>query len=64
MSDNKKKVGNPDRALVSATEPYEVDSLAKKHALPPSLVKKVIEQEGPSRARIEDYLQRMKSNRK
>jgi hypothetical protein len=60
MSDNKKKVGQADRALVSATERYEVDYLAKKFALPPPLVKKVIEQEGPKRTDVEKYLQKMK----
>lgn len=60
MSDNKKKVGQPDRALVSSTERYEVDYLAKKFALPSPLVKKVIQQEGPKRTDVEKYLHKMK----
>lgn len=64
MSDDKKKIGKPDRDLVSSTEPYEVDYLAKKHQLPAPLIKKVVEQEGPSRKAVEKYLEEMKKNRK
>lgn len=63
MSDDKKKTGNPDRSLVSATEAYEVNALAKKHELPRELVENVIKQEGPSRKKVEEYLQNMKKNR-
>jgi hypothetical protein len=62
MSDDKKKVGKPDRDRVSSTERYEVADLAKKHGLPSPLVKKVIEQEGPMRRKVETYLDRMKRN--
>lgn len=64
MGDDKKKVGKSDRDLVSSTEKYEVDHLAKKHDLPTPLVKKVIEQEGPSRRAVEKYLGDMKKKRK
>ncbi len=64
MPDDKKKTGKPDRDLVSANEPYEVAYIAKKHELPSTLVKKVIEQEGPSRKKVENYLDQMKKNRK
>jgi hypothetical protein len=64
MSDNKKKVGKPDRDRVSKTEPYEIDNLAKKHHLPAPLVKKVVEQEGPMRKDVEKYLEGMKKNGK
>lgn len=60
MSDDKKKIGAPDRDLVSSTEKYEVDYLANKHQLPAPLVKKIIEQEGPSRKAVEKYLGDMK----
>ena len=62
MSDDKQKVGKPDRDRVSSTERYEVDDLAKKHGLPPPLVKKVIQQEGPMRKNVDDYLRKMKKN--
>ena len=60
MPDNKKKVGTPDRVRVAANEPYEVRDLAKKHAMPPPLVKNVIKQEGPMRKDVEAYLRGMK----
>jgi hypothetical protein len=64
MSDDKRKVGNPDRSRVSSKERYEVDQVAKKHGLPPALVQKVIKQEGPMRKDIDGYLERMKKNGK
>jgi hypothetical protein len=60
MSDDKEKVGKPDRDRVSSTEKYEVEHLAKKFALPSPLVKKVIVQEGPMRKDVEKYLEKMK----
>ena len=60
MPDNKKKVGKPDRDRVSSTEPYEVNRIAEKFALPSPLVKKVIVQEGPMRRDVEKYLEKMK----
>lgn len=64
MSDNKKKMSNPDRSRVSANEPYEVAGLAKKAGPPPPLVRKVIQQEGPNRKNVEEYLKAMKKNGK
>ena len=55
---NKKK---QDGTLVS-TQPHEVDYLRKKTGLPGELVKKVIEQEGPSRKKVEKYLDDMNKN--
>ena len=62
MSDNKSKRGNPDRRLVSAKEDYEVAYLARKTELPKVLVRKIIEQEGPSRVKVENYLMTMRRN--
>jgi len=64
MADDKTKRGSPDRKLVSAQERYEVNDLAKKVQLPAPLVKKVIEQVGPSRARVVQKLETMKRNGK
>jgi MinD-like ATPase involved in chromosome partitioning or flagellar assembly len=64
MPDDKTKTGNPDRKLVSVTEAYEVNALVKKHELPRALVENVIKKEGPSRKKIEEYLQKMKKNRR
>jgi hypothetical protein len=60
MSDDKKKVGKPDRDRVSSTESYEVNRLVKKFELPAPLVKKIIVQEGPMRKDVEKYLEKMK----
>ncbi len=62
MADDKSKKG-ADGKLVSQQK-HEVDYLAKKHDLPPPLVKKVIASEGPSRAAVESYLKDMKKNGK
>lgn len=64
MSDDKKKVGKPDRDRVSGKEKYEVDYLVKKHELPAPLVKKIIEQVGPMRKDVDKYLEQMKKNGK
>jgi hypothetical protein len=53
-------VGKPDRDRVSGNEPYEVNVLVKKFALPAPLIKKVIQQEGPMRRDVEKYLEKMK----
>jgi len=60
MSDDKKKTGRPDRDRTSANEPDEVEHVAKKFGLPAELVRKVIQQEGPMRKNVEEYLERMK----
>jgi len=62
MADDKSKRGNPDRKLVSANEHYEVAALARKVQLPQPLVKNVINQVGPSRARVVQKLETMKRN--
>jgi len=62
MSDNKSKRGKPDRARVAANEPYEIDYLAKKTDMPAALVRKIVEQVGPSRAAVEAKLEEMKKN--
>jgi len=61
MTDDKRKTGAPDRGRVSSTERYEVNYLAKKFELPAPLMRKVIEQEGPMRKAVEDYLEKMKN---
>ena len=62
MPDDKTKRGTPDRRRVSANEPYEVGYLARKTGLQAPLVRKVIQQEGPMRSKVEGYLERMKRN--
>ena len=62
MADNKSKRGNPDRSRVAASEPYEIDYLARKTGMPSALVRKIVEQVGPSRAAVEAKLEEMKDN--
>jgi hypothetical protein len=52
-----------DAKLVSM-QPHEVQYLAQKHDLPVALVRDIVEREGPSRAAVESYLERMIRNRK
>jgi len=61
MADNTKKTGNPDRSKVSK-QPHEIDHLVKKHDLPAPLVKKIVEQVGPSRVEVDKKLEEMKKN--
>jgi len=60
MADDPKKKG-ADGKLVSQ-QPHEVKYLEKKHELPAPLIKKVIEQVGPSRQKVEQKLNEMKKN--
>lgn len=60
MSNDKKRIGKPDRDRVAGAEKYEADRLVKKFDLPTQLIKKVIEQEGPMRRNVEKYLEKMK----
>lgn len=62
MSDDNRQTDRPDRARVAADESYEVKALSEKFALPPVLVKRVIQQEGPTRREVETYLRKMKSS--
>jgi len=61
MSDNPKLRGKPDRSRVSS-QSHEIAYLANKFDFPAPLVRNVQAQVGPSRARVEAYLQRMKDN--
>jgi hypothetical protein len=61
MADDPSKRGKPDRDRVSQ-QPHEIKHLEKKFDLPPPLIRKVVQQEGPKRQNIERYLDRMKRN--
>jgi hypothetical protein len=57
------KRGRRDQSRVSQ-QPNDIDRIKKKFDLPAPLIKKVVEQEGPSRKKSEDYLDTMKKNGK
>jgi hypothetical protein len=63
MADNPNKRGAPDRSRVSQ-QPHEVNYLRDKTGLPAPLIRKVIQQEGPSRQKVQTYLDRMQRNGK
>lgn len=60
--DNKKHVGQRDRARVSANEGYEMRALAEKTHMPQKLVTNVTRQVGPMRKSVERKLGQMKRN--
>lgn len=63
MADEKTKRSKADASRVSQ-QAHEIQYLAKKHELPPPLVRNVVKQEGPMRANVEKYLKTMKQNGK
>lgn len=60
MADDPRKKG-ADGKLVSK-QPHEVKYLEKKLEMPGKLIKNVIDQVGPSRAKVEQKLGEMKRN--
>lgn len=63
MSDDKTKVGKPDRDRVAIDEDYEVAHLAKKHGVTAEQVRAAIQKAGPMRDRVEQELLRAKGTR-
>lgn len=53
MSDDKTKIGEPDRSRVSGDQDYEVRYLAEKHGLSPEQVRKLIARVGNDREKLE-----------
>ena len=56
MADDKLKA-KEDRKLVAGDETYEVADFAKKYGVPPSEAKTIIKRYGPSRAKLDTYMQ-------
>ena len=54
MSDDKKKIGNPDRRMVSASEDYELRYFARKHNIPLAEARRLLKLHGNRRARLEE----------
>ena len=53
MSDDKKKIGNPDRRMVSASEDYELRYFARKHNIPLAEARRLLQLHGNDRERLE-----------
>ncbi|MFO0991303.1 MAG: DUF3606 domain-containing protein [Hyphomicrobiales bacterium] len=65
MSDDKNKIGEPDRSKVSASEPYEISYIASKFALSMDEARDLVAKHGPSREAVEAAAARLtKSARK
>ena len=53
MSDDKSKIGEPDRSKVSASEPYELSYIASKFTLSLDEARDLVAKHGPSREAVE-----------
>ncbi|WP_394836295.1 DUF3606 domain-containing protein [Pendulispora rubella] len=60
MSDDKSKVGMPDRFRVAAEEKWEVDYLVKKFGVSVDDVRRAVAKVGNSRSAVEAELVRLK----
>lgn len=56
MADNKKKVGHPDKDLISLTEPYEVRDWAKKFGVTQKELKAAVHKVGHSATKVKKAL--------
>jgi hypothetical protein len=54
MSDDKSKVGEPDRSPVIANQDYEVEHLAEKYGLTSDQARDLIERIGDNREQLEE----------
>ena len=63
MADNKDLQDGRDRSKVSASEDYEVSYLAEKYSISAEQVREAIQQAGPGREAVEEYLQRKAGNK-
>ena len=61
MSDDKSNAGQQDRTRVSATEDYEVRTIAQKFGLDMEAARSAIQKHGPMRKDIEAALQAQKN---
>ena len=54
MTDDKNKVGQPDRSRVAGVQDYEVQYLAKKYGLSPEQARELIARIGNDRQKLEE----------
>jgi len=62
MTDDKTKVGEPDRSRVSADQDYEVQYFAEKNGLSPQQVRDLIARFGNSREKLEKAAKELHSS--
>ncbi len=60
MSDNKKKVGKPDREHVATCQPYEISYFAKKHGISAEDARRIVKQHGGDRHAADNAANRLK----
>jgi hypothetical protein len=53
MSDDKKKIGNPDRRMVSASEDYELRYFARRHNISHDEARRLVQVHGNDRQTLE-----------
>jgi Protein of unknown function (DUF3606) len=53
MPDDKKKIGAPDRRMVSASEDYELRYFARKHNIPLAEARRLLQLHGNDSERLE-----------
>jgi len=56
MSDNKNRVGNPDRQRISLSQDYEVQDWSKKFGVTPDELRKAVNQVGNNADDVEKFL--------
>ena len=60
MADDKSKRGGPDRARVAGGQGYEVAYFAKKHGISQEEAKRLIEQIGNDREKLDQAAEKLK----
>ena len=60
MSDDKTKTGEPDRSRVAGGEGYEVEYFASKHGISTAQARKLIEEHGNDRAKLDAAAEKLK----
>ena len=60
MKDDKKKVGKPDRRLISLTEPYEVRDWCKSFGCTEAELKAAVKRVGHSAEKVQEALSKKK----
>ena len=60
MSDDKKKVGTPDRQRISITEEYELQDWAKKFRVSTDELKNAVRKVGENPKDVEEYFKKNK----
>ena len=56
VADDKRNTGNPDRQVISTTEPYELRDWAKKFGVTEDAIRAAVAQVGVRAADVERYL--------